>query len=206
MPSWNGSVGQRVALCTERLPVDSWSGHTHRLQVQSLSKHLQKAANGRLFPCLSPSFLSPSCLFFFLFLLLLLLPLSLCLSVSPPPRPWPSSLSKNVLMISFMIISHTFERRRVKEKPRGHFCHTSLISESKNKKGETQVTGHERRQTPGCFIHFYYWFTVSLILFLNACLGQKVREHGLPAISDSPFLILWGYRKQSQNQGYLRAF
>lgn len=36
--------------------------------------------------------------------------------------------------------------------------------------------GHERRQTPGCFIHFHYWFTIPLILFLNACLGPEKQK------------------------------
>lgn len=120
----------------------------------------------------------------------------------PLPLAFPS---KHVLMVPFMITSHTFKRRIVKGKPRGQFCHTSLISESKNKKGETQVTGHERRQTPGCFIHFYYWFTISLILFLNACLGQKSKT--AQTANNIRFSFSYSLGLQSkQIQGCLRAF
>lgn len=78
------------------------------------------------------------------------------------------TINKSQTWCLSMVISHKLERGSVKDKPRAQFCHISLPS--------VWTQGHKRRQTLGRFICFYYWFTISLILFLNACLGPEKQE------------------------------
>lgn len=106
-----------------------------------------------------------------------------------------------------MIISPKLERGSTKDKPRGQFCHVSLISEHLKTKRERD-SGHRTWEEANSWVLYSFSLLVYNSLdFIFKCMSwpRKAKEHRLPAVSNSPFLIFWSYRKQSQNKGCLGA-
>lgn len=106
-----------------------------------------------------------------------------------------------------MIIPHKLERGSAKDKPRGQFCHVSLISE--HRKTKRRDLGHGTWEKANSWVLYSFSLLVYNSLdFIFKCMSwpRKAKEQRLPGVSNSPFLILWSYRKQSQNKGCLGAF
>lgn len=75
------------------------------------------------------------------------------------------------------MISLKLKRAGTKDKPqRGVLPHQFNMRESKDKKERLRPRDMKGGKLLDALFFFYYWFTISLILFLNACLGPEKQD------------------------------